>query len=197
MASERKLYMVMRDLATGPNTNIRLGDIIMYPTDPEYTRVTREKEEFPHFQKSHDDGGALNSDIPTISKETAIPWTGYAKKHSSADGTATVEVLNPQTHQEYTKLFLSKYACDELETQVLNIAQKYVRKRVAAVAVREVMKLWGELLGLKSVCHHRKYLFRISIFFVALGVSHRTSRSDLTLSFRFPPLSKLVLQLLV
>ena len=134
MASNQKLYLVMPNWTTPPNTSIRLGDIILDPTNAAYSRVTRESEEFRHCKEGHDESGVLNPDLPSISTEIATPWIGYAEKYSSRSASAD------ETHQENTKAGLQRFTCDELEMQVLNKPQDYIKKRAAAASVRKKMK---------------------------------------------------------
>lgn len=155
MASDRKLYLVVPNYVD-PNTDIKLGDIIHHPTDASHTKVSRESAEFPHFEESHGIGGVRSHDLPTVSREIAAPWSSYAEMHNSRSthvGADFLEVIHLEAHQEHTKAGLKKYTCDELETQVLNDTQEYIKKRAAAASVRAVLKDWGGLLR-KPVRHH-------------------------------------------
>ena len=74
--------------------------------------------------------------------------------------------------------------CDELETQVLDDAENYIKKRAAAASVMKEMKPRGGLLR-KPVRHHLKPLLRILMFHVALDTSCITPIMRLAMSLAF------------
>ena len=142
-----------------------------------YTCLTRDKEEFLHFEKIHNDSDVQKSNRPIVLKQNSTAWTGHIEKYNSKSSFKDVELFDTfglENHQEFTKAGLKKYTCDELETQVLNSGQEYVQKRAEAVAVREWMKPWGYLgCRLEPVCNHLTYLLLVSSILVAFRVSDR------------------------